>query len=76
MELTRTKKSFIRYIFHELRTPLNSATLGLKLLMDDLEDTTESYENADDVSKSVAQAVEILDSLLLVDKAEKGGLMG
>eukprot|EP01036_Dinobryon_divergens_P041715 gene41715-55327_t len=34
--LLDSKKSYVRYISHELRTPLNAATLGLKLISDDI----------------------------------------
>jgi signal transduction histidine kinase len=68
----------VRYISHELRTPLNSAYLGLRLLVnsfsfeDQLLSDDEIQDTAQDVMKSVAAAVEILDGLLCHDKLESG----
>ena len=71
--LIRSKKQYVRYISHELRTPLNSAFLGLKVVLDDLRDSSdpddrEMCETLTDVQKSCLTAVEILNDLMCFDK--------
>jgi signal transduction histidine kinase len=65
----------VRYIFHELRTPLNSATLGIRLLVKDPNAIDiEHKETVEDAARSLAEAVEVLDNLMTIDKADKGDL--
>jgi signal transduction histidine kinase len=71
--LIQSKKQYVRYISHELRTPLNSAFLGLKVVLDDLRDSSdpddrEMCETLTDVQKSCLTAVEILNDLMCFDK--------
>ena len=42
--LAESRKQYLRYIAHEMRTPLNSACLGLKLIVDALEDIEDKDE--------------------------------
>jgi signal transduction histidine kinase len=74
-----TKNTIIRYISHELRTPLNSVTLGLKLIIDGLEDTDDAglmdlYETAVDANHAVSGAIELVESLRYFDKIKNGRL--
>ena len=76
----RTKKSFIRYISHELRTPLNSAVLGLRLHVDDMKDNDllddqSRLETVNDVEAALSTAIDILDSLMIVDEGQRGMLV-
>jgi signal transduction histidine kinase len=71
------KTAIIRYMSHELLTPLNSAVLGVKLIINmlmDSDDPTdqEVFDNATDVTKALAHAVQLVDSLTLYDKIESG----
>jgi len=74
-----TKKSYIRYVAHELRTPLNSASLGINLLLDMLDEVQdkedldlELQETATDVSKALKVAVDVLSDLMTISKIESG----
>ena len=75
--LLDSKRTYVRYISHELRTPLNAAFLGLKLVTDRLQDSTdeveqEMYEVLNDVQLACNTSVEILNDLLCFDKIEGG----
>lgn len=39
-----TKRAFVRYISHEIRTPLNTVNIGLKVLMQELQDLPSRWE--------------------------------
>jgi signal transduction histidine kinase len=61
----------------ELRTPLNTAYLGLKLLTDELKESTvfkdiERYDTLHDVNRSCEAAIDILNDLLCFEKLESG----
>ena len=63
--LVEAKRNYVRYMSHELRTPLNSASLGLKLILDQLRgsndpDDEERYETLQDVHGVCMAAVDIL----------------
>ena len=63
--LMEAKRAYVRYISHELRTPLNSAFLGLKLILDQLQDSEdpadkERHETLWDVHRACMTAVDIL----------------
>eukprot|EP01035_Chromulina_nebulosa_P029810 gene29810-39541_t len=81
--LLDSKKSYVRYISHELRTPLNAATLGLKLISDDIKNcpnllmsqhprAAELVECLDDVQLACGTSVNILNDLLSFEKLESG----
>jgi signal transduction histidine kinase len=67
----------VRYISHELRTPLNTAFLGLKLITEELKESTnpkniERYDTLCDVNLSCMAAVDIFNDLLCSEKLESG----
>ena len=73
----------MRYISHELRTPLNAATLGLKLVMDELQNkpeilnedhpsVPELVETLADSQYACSVGVNILNDLLNYDKLQSG----
>eukprot|EP01042_Synura_sphagnicola_P000673 gene673-747_t len=71
------KRMFIRYISHEMRTPLNAATLGLKLLQENVSMSLEDEEKLEtirDIKESCDIAVNTLNELLMFDKLESGVL--
>ena len=71
------KRMFIRYISHEMRTPLNAATLGLKLLQENVSMSLEDEEKLEtirDIKESCDIAVNTLNELLMFDKLESGML--
>jgi signal transduction histidine kinase len=62
-----------------LRTPLNAASLGLKLLTDEIETSSDPkdidrYSTLCDVNLACRTAVDILNDLLCFDKIESGVL--
>ena len=78
-----SKQAYVRYISHELRTPLNAATLGLKLMSDDLERypgilnqdhplVDDLIETLTDSQLACAIGVNILNDLLDYDKLQSG----
>jgi signal transduction histidine kinase len=71
-KLLNSKKSILRYMSHELLTPLNSAMLGMRLVSAHAEvfESGSLNETVADVSKSLACAVELLESLSCYDKIE------
>ena len=63
--LLDSKQSYVRYLSHELRTPLNSAFLGLKLMLDEWQESEDPidqdrYDTLWDVHQACNIAVEIL----------------
>ena len=73
-KLLNTKKAIIRYVSHELLTPLNAAALGLKLVSDytRIVDDEDVYQTVMDINKSIASAVELLESLSCYEKIDSG----
>jgi signal transduction histidine kinase len=63
---------------HELRTPLNSASLGVKIILDGLEDmraagtaeASELLDTAQDIKNCIDCGVELVESLQNLDKLE------
>ena len=63
--LLDSKQSYVRYLSHELRTPLNSASLGLKLMLDEWHESEDPidrdrYDTLWDVHQACNIAVGIL----------------
>jgi signal transduction histidine kinase len=72
-EALESKKSFVRYISHEVRTPLNTVSLGLDLLIEELEAdysarSRDYIDSATELKQAAGIAVEILNDLLQYDK--------
>jgi signal transduction histidine kinase len=62
-----------------LRTPLNSACIGLDILSETCKDKSKFQSNKDkqfitDIRKSLQEAIQILNELLMYDKIESGVL--
>jgi signal transduction histidine kinase len=72
--LLDSKKTYVRYISHELRTPMNTACLGLKYLIDSLDQEVDKdiHETLNDVNVACMTAVDILNDLLTFEKLESG----
>ena len=68
-----TKHMFMRYISHELRNPLNAVFMGLDLLHEHVvDDKTELRQILNDISPSRQKAVEVLNTLLSMEKIDLG----
>ena len=59
---------------HELLTPLNAASLGLKLVSDytRIVDDEDVHKTVEDINKSIASAVVLLESLSCYEKIDSG----
>ncbi len=62
-----------------MRTPLNSACIGLDILTDTSKDKSKFQSNKNqqfikDIRKSLQEAIQILNELLMYDKIESGVL--
>jgi len=60
--LAESRKQYLRYIAHEMRTPLNSACLGLKLVVDALDD----IEERDEFEQVICETTMLLCFLVLL----------
>ena len=70
---------FMRHVFHGTRTPLNAALMGLKVLEQDLQDSSKSaaevLKTAHEVKDATNIAESMLDSMLMFDKVKQGLLV-
>jgi len=74
------KQMFMRHISHEIRTPLNTVYMGLKLVVDELSTTSQTFD-ADcclstmrDTQESCQVAISILNDMLMFDAVKCGFL--
>ena len=80
-EILTVRKMFMRYISHEMRTPLNTVSVGLNVLIKQLQTTFKMasdhiiFMTTKDIQASCTVAVEILNDMLLYDKIESGHLV-
>lgn len=67
------RRNFVRYVSHEIRTPLNIASLGVKLIQDEIRRTSnprEVNEILRDTRSSIDTAIDILGDLLTYEKLD------
>ena len=69
-----TKRMFIRYISHELRNPMSAVTVGLGMIVDEVQKVSVNSDLITDIARDVKvqcdAALVVLDDLLLMDKME------
>ncbi|MCF3648614.1 PAS domain-containing sensor histidine kinase [Synoicihabitans lomoniglobus] len=73
-ELSEMRQHFVHMASHELRTPLATVSLGLELVLKNLEklSTTQIRQNVQCAFNGVGELRAILDDLLLLGKADDG----
>ncbi|MEB3272478.1 MAG: GAF domain-containing sensor histidine kinase [Prochlorothrix sp.] len=72
-EVSRIKSEFLANTSHELRTPLNSMIACLKLVLDDMADSTEEErEFIGEAHKSALLLLSIINDILDIAKIEAG----
>ena len=77
------KRQFVRFVSHEIRTPLNAVLLGLRFLVEVLQDAAakegggreeEYLTHSQEITKNANVAVTVLNEFLQFDKIEAGQL--
>ena len=69
------KRTFLRYIGHEVRTPLNVALVGIHCLdieLSKIESPATLMDISRELKRSCTDAVDILNDMLTLEKAEAG----
>ena len=70
------RRTFLRYVFHEIRVPLNTVSMGLAIVSDDVEQLTESSQEAlQMMTSSVNFMSDCLNDVLSISKIEDGNLV-
>lgn len=69
-----TRRAFLRYILHEVRVPLHSISMGLQILLNNNQLTTEDMETIQMVREAAAFMGETLNDVLSLQKIDDGKL--
>ena len=67
----------MRYMSHHLRTPLNIVSIGISLLVQDMEQRDclpEESGEVKDIANTAESAIQTLETFLTYDKLEEGNL--